>query len=53
MAGRVIIEMWVEQGPESAVGLTHSSKTIWTASIAVTIILIQNTTGGSLIVDIT
>lgn len=53
MAGRIIIEMWVVQRPESAVNLTRNSKTIWTASIAVTIILIQNTTGGSSIVGIT
>lgn len=53
MAGRIITEMWVEQWPESAVSLAHSSKTIWTASIAVTIILIQNTAGGSLTDDIT
>lgn len=51
MAGRIIIEMWVVQRPESAVNLTRNS--IWTASIAVTIILIQNTTGGSSIVGIT
>lgn len=49
MAGWWISEMWVEQEPESTV----SSKTIWTFFIAVTTISIQNTIGGSLIVDTT
>lgn len=52
MAGEIVIEMWVEQGPEFAVSLADSSKTIWIASTIV-MILIQNSIGGSLISGIT